>query len=352
MPTMENLMNNKAVMLGLAVVAFLIAAVLVIMIFRMLFGGRLRMPGGRARQARLGIVDAFDLDRQRQLIIVRRDNTEHLIMIGGPNDLVIESEIVRAEARDLRDQRRDPALSTGDSRIPAPAPAFDKVDHAAALPSFEKPPRPEEPMVPTPLPPLPAQVEPRVDVAPEAPRGPTFPLPPRRPQPIPDRRPAAPPKLPESVSRGDDVPAFSGQPPAPAPAPPAPMPPPASPPAQQSSPVVSQPAAVPPATLPPSRPAFPEAAAASTAASAPPEDHAPAANDDARRADSAATPRRATSRPADKRDPQADPATSNAVRAAARAGAGAQGCAGIARGRDGEAPGARVLTPATAGYPG
>ncbi len=98
----ERLYENKPLMFAAAVIAFLIAALLLLVIIRMLFGGRLRMPGGRARQARLGVVDAFDLDRQRQLIIVRRDNTEHLIMIGGPNDVLIESEIVRVEAREGR----------------------------------------------------------------------------------------------------------------------------------------------------------------------------------------------------------------------------------------------------------
>ncbi|UDL96601.1 flagellar biosynthetic protein FliO [Lichenihabitans sp. PAMC28606] len=53
--------------------------------------------GGRTRQPRLGVVDAFDLDRQRQLVLVRRDNVEHLLMIGGPNDIVIETSIVRGQ---------------------------------------------------------------------------------------------------------------------------------------------------------------------------------------------------------------------------------------------------------------
>ena len=51
------------------------------------------LPGqdrGRARQPRLGIVDIYDLDRQRQLILLRRDNVEHLLLIGGPNDVVIK----------------------------------------------------------------------------------------------------------------------------------------------------------------------------------------------------------------------------------------------------------------------
>ena len=56
------------------------------------------MTGGdraRTRQPRLGIVDVYDLDRQRQLILLRRDNVEHLLLIGGPNDLMVETNIVR-----------------------------------------------------------------------------------------------------------------------------------------------------------------------------------------------------------------------------------------------------------------
>src|SRR3954451_7558835 len=61
-------------------------------------GDRLAMNGqdrNRARQPRLGIVDVYDLARQRHLILLRRDNVEHLLLIGGPNDVVIETNIVR-----------------------------------------------------------------------------------------------------------------------------------------------------------------------------------------------------------------------------------------------------------------
>ncbi|WP_413993166.1 hypothetical protein ACMDCR_14400 [Labrys okinawensis] len=51
------------------------------------------VQGGR--QSRLGVVDKYDVG-VRQLVLVRRDNVEHLIMIGGPNDLLIESTILRA----------------------------------------------------------------------------------------------------------------------------------------------------------------------------------------------------------------------------------------------------------------
>ena len=53
---------------------------------------------GNAR--RLGIVKTFALDQSRQLVVARRNHVEHFVMIGGPNDLVIESDIVGAGGRD------------------------------------------------------------------------------------------------------------------------------------------------------------------------------------------------------------------------------------------------------------
>lgn len=82
-----------------AALAFLAATILFVVVFRFVAGHRLQPPhNGRQRQPRLGIVDEFDLDRRRQLVIVRRDNVEHLLMIGGPNDFLIESQIIRASA--------------------------------------------------------------------------------------------------------------------------------------------------------------------------------------------------------------------------------------------------------------
>ena len=115
--------DNRLVTLGAAVAAFLVFAVLILVLVRLLFGNRLRTSGGRGRQQRLGVVDAYDMDRQRQLVLVRRDNTEHLIMIGGPNDVLIESSIIRAEARDGRERAaslRDGSAGESASRLPLP----------------------------------------------------------------------------------------------------------------------------------------------------------------------------------------------------------------------------------------
>ena len=57
------------------------------------FGG----SSSRGRQPRLAVVDETWLaEPRRKLVIIRRDNVEHLLIIGGPTDVVIEQNIVRA----------------------------------------------------------------------------------------------------------------------------------------------------------------------------------------------------------------------------------------------------------------
>ncbi len=52
----------------------------------------------RGRQPRLAVIDAAAVDGRRRLVLIRRDNVEHLLMIGGPTDVVVEPNIVRAAA--------------------------------------------------------------------------------------------------------------------------------------------------------------------------------------------------------------------------------------------------------------
>jgi len=51
----------------------------------------------RGRQRRLAVIDTVVLDAKRSLILIRRDNVEHLIISNGANDVVVESGIVVAE---------------------------------------------------------------------------------------------------------------------------------------------------------------------------------------------------------------------------------------------------------------
>ena len=72
------------------------------------FGANRLGNAARGRQPRLAVIDAATVDGRRRLVLIRRDNVEHLLMIGGPSDLVVEPNIVRAvSARDVpRDQTR------------------------------------------------------------------------------------------------------------------------------------------------------------------------------------------------------------------------------------------------------
>lgn len=59
-------------------------------------GSRLGASTNRGRAPRLAVIDAAAVDGRRRLVLVRRDNIEHLLMIGGPTDIVVEPNIVRA----------------------------------------------------------------------------------------------------------------------------------------------------------------------------------------------------------------------------------------------------------------
>ncbi|OPB29700.1 flagellar biosynthetic protein FliO [Bartonella sp. WD12.1] len=46
---------------------------------------------------RLIISDTIAIDRTRRLVLIRRDDVEHLILIGGTTDTIIESNIVKTQ---------------------------------------------------------------------------------------------------------------------------------------------------------------------------------------------------------------------------------------------------------------
>ena len=88
--------DNRVLQIGFLAACGIAALIVLAIVYRLTFAHRLRVPGGRTRQPRLGLVDAFSLDGQRQLVLIRRDNIEHLVMIGGPNDVLVELQINRA----------------------------------------------------------------------------------------------------------------------------------------------------------------------------------------------------------------------------------------------------------------
>ena len=138
--------DYRVVQIGFLAACAIAALVVLAIVYRLVFAHRLRVPGSRTRQPRLGLVDAFSLDGQRQLVLVRRDNVEHLVMIGGPNDVLVESQINRAlpQVRDnvpatppqtlaaAQVRRAEPVAVGPAASAPAPKVASEAVSPAAA----------------------------------------------------------------------------------------------------------------------------------------------------------------------------------------------------------------------------
>src|SRR5262249_28364866 len=78
----------------------------------------------RGRQPRLAVIDSAAVGNRRKLVIIRRDNIEHLLMIGGPTDVVVETNIVRATAATSREAPagRNGAPDTQQRALPLPEP--------------------------------------------------------------------------------------------------------------------------------------------------------------------------------------------------------------------------------------
>jgi flagellar protein FliO/FliZ len=96
---MDSIVGTEGSLLVRFVVAFVIVLALIGITFWLIrrFGGaRVGSAAQRGRAPRLAVIDAAAVDGRRRLVLVRRDNVEHLIMIGGPSDIVVEQNIVRA----------------------------------------------------------------------------------------------------------------------------------------------------------------------------------------------------------------------------------------------------------------
>ncbi len=65
----------------------------VVIILVLLLGVALRRFGGFAGTGRLGgrlaVVESLSLDPRRRLVLIRRDGTEHLLLLGPTGDLVV-----------------------------------------------------------------------------------------------------------------------------------------------------------------------------------------------------------------------------------------------------------------------
>jgi len=101
----------------------------------------LRLVGKKVtgrRGNRLAVSEFHEIDKSRRLVLVRRDDVEHLVMIGGAQDLVIESGIGdKSAARSFTRTEVSPSLEV--SPLPKIVEPPEEESIAKILPREPKP---------------------------------------------------------------------------------------------------------------------------------------------------------------------------------------------------------------------
>jgi flagellar protein FliO/FliZ len=223
---------------GAALATYVLAAAGVLVLLGIVLWFARRSNGGEiarkmAPARRLAVIDQIALDEKRRLVLIQRDGVEHLVILGGANELLVESGIGDARAsrfneRELRAPAREvqelPAFPAAPARE-APPLAAPSVAHAGRQPALAEPTPPafSEP------PRRPAAVEAPAPLRPASPlrSEPSRPQPPA-PAPIPRRADPLPPVVqaaPAAQSAPAVPPVVQAPPVVPAPAVP-PVPPP------------------------------------------------------------------------------------------------------------------------------
>jgi hypothetical protein len=174
-----------ALLWAVAALALLVLVLVVIRLVRSLTFGTF-VAGGRNRKTRLAVMDATAVDSHRRLVLIRRDDIEHLLLIGGPTDVVVERDIRLAQSRRpaLTAHASPEALPHPRPRLTDPAPAGPRHPDPAPVPARRPPapvPAPARPAGPAPAaPPARRQSPPPAMRSPEGPQ----------PQPVAAARPA------------------------------------------------------------------------------------------------------------------------------------------------------------------
>jgi len=125
-----NTILSSALALGVVIVLILLG--LWVLKFVMKSGVAMR-PQGR----RVQVVEQVQLDAKRQLLVIRRDNVEHLVMTGGPQDLVVETGIPVADRPALPGRRPMPQVAE-EPKPTAVAPMPEPPKPAALRPHIER----------------------------------------------------------------------------------------------------------------------------------------------------------------------------------------------------------------------
>ena len=84
-----------------------VIGLLALLAFGLKLAARRNLPFLKSGSRRMQVVESMNLDIRRRLVIVRCDETEHLLLLGGDRDLVVVENLKTGDSK---------PLSTKDSR--------------------------------------------------------------------------------------------------------------------------------------------------------------------------------------------------------------------------------------------
>jgi flagellar protein FliO/FliZ len=155
MQVLESLFGPNGAVVAQYLITLIVVLALVLLVVWLV--RRYAMTGistaARGRMPRLAIVDALSLDSRHRLVLVRRDNVEHLVLIGGPTNLVVEPSIMRTRVAQRPGQPQPGQPPGENSRAAAPPPPSPAPPSASAAPTLVRRQGPAMADEPIPFPP-------------------------------------------------------------------------------------------------------------------------------------------------------------------------------------------------------
>jgi hypothetical protein len=103
---LQNILGSDSPVTTLAMIVLGLTAAIILLfwIFRRIAGPNGRLSSRHRKQPRLSVVEAAIVDSKRRLVLIRRDKIEHLVMIGGESDFLIESNIIKPPVHTLEQE--------------------------------------------------------------------------------------------------------------------------------------------------------------------------------------------------------------------------------------------------------
>lgn len=121
--------NGTATQMIAITLALVVVLILIVWLFRRIASA----PAKRASSGlgpRLSVTDVAAIDDKRFLVLIRRDDVEHLVMIGGPTDVVVESGI---GGRQTSPEDQAPAYAEKRDEPVSTAPSLSETKQSASV---------------------------------------------------------------------------------------------------------------------------------------------------------------------------------------------------------------------------